>query len=194
MKNRIVGVIIITVILAASIYYFLQPISFNDNALTDALKMLGYLFVISLIMERAIEVFLSTWRGGEADLKDLEIQKLTGQLNELTDANEETGKIDKIRSDLESLKKERTEYRIKSRAIALWTGLIFGIIVAGIGIHTLGALVDMEKVVYYPQLIALRTIDIVLTGSMLAGGSEAINKIMKVYTTFMQTTVDKAKG
>lgn len=41
---------------------------------------------------------------------------------------------------------------------------------------------------------AFRTIDIVLTGSVLAGGSEAINKIMKVYTTFMQTTADKAKG
>ncbi len=194
MKNKIIGMLIITAILAASICYFLQPISFKDNALTDALKMLGYLFVISLIMERAIEVFLSTWRGGEADLKDLEIQKLTGQLSELTDANEETGKIDNIRSDLESLKKERTKYRIKSRAIALWTGLICGIIVAGIGIHTLEAMVDIKKIVYPPQLIAFKTIDIVLTGSVLAGGSEAINKLMKVYTTFMQTTADKAKG
>ncbi len=194
MKNKIIGMLIIAAILVASICFFLQPIGFKDNALTNALRILGYLFVISLIMERAIEVFLSTWRGGEADLKDLEIQKLTEKHDELINTNGNTVDINSVKFDLGALRKERTEYRIKSRSIALWTGLIFGIIVAGIGIHTIEAMVDINKIVYYPQLVAFRTIDIVLTGSMLAGGSEAINKIMKVYTAFLQTTADKAKG
>ncbi|ODS33043.1 MAG: hypothetical protein SCARUB_01805 [Candidatus Scalindua rubra] len=171
----------------------MQSIDFKDDALKEALKIIGYLFVISLIMERAIEVFLSTWRGGEADLKDLEINRLTVQLNELTNANKKSNEINKIKKELKSLNKKRTEYRIKSREIALWTGLIFGIIVGAIGIHTLGAIVNLDKVDNIPQKTTFKIVDIILTGSVLAGGSEAINKIMKVYTNYMKATADIAK-
>lgn len=197
MGIKFYGIIVLSLILLLSVFFSIESIAFNNDALKEILPTLGFLVAISLFMERSIEVFLSTWRGGEADLKDLAIKEKTKELNELRELNKGENEINTKISELESLNEERTEYRIKSREIALWTGLIFGIIIASIGIHTLEFLVDpqsFKEIKDSTQGKIFNIVDVVLTGSVLAGGSEGINKLTKVYTNYMQTTSDKVKS
>ncbi len=95
---------------------------------------------------------------------------------------------------MEKLNIKRTEYRIESRGYALWVGLIFGIIIAFIGFRVLEGFIDHDSLIliknnYHGKIFKI--VDIILTGGVIAGGSEGINKLTKVYTSFMQTTAKK---
>ncbi len=145
-------------------------------------------------MERSIEVFLSAWRSKGADLQDLAIADKTNTLNKLIENDSTQAKITTATTTLEALNKKRTEYRIESRGYALWAGLIFGITIAFIGFRVLEGFVDPNSLTlikdsYHEKIFKI--VDIVLTGGVIAGGSEGINKLTKVYTSFMQTTAKK---
>lgn len=150
--------------------------------------MFGYLLLISLFVERAIEVFLSAWRSGRADELDIEIANLNKQV-----AGSAKTTAEKLKLNLQSLEKDRTVYRAGSRFIAQWLGLGIGVLVALVGVRVLGNIVDITTL-SKEQEAAFVVVDVLLTGAVLAGGSEAINKIMKVYNSFMIKTAEKAKG
>ena len=63
--------------------------------------MFGYLLLISLFVERAIEVFLSAWRSGRADELDIEIANLNKQV-----AGSAKTTVEKLKLNLQSLEKD----------------------------------------------------------------------------------------
>ena len=102
-----------------------------------------------------------------------------------------TTEIERLKGELGSLEMERTRYRADSRFISQWLGLGIGVLVALVGVRVLGNIVDISTLTG-PQVGIFVVVDIMLTGAVLAGGSEAINKIMKVYNSFMISTAEKA--
>lgn len=184
---REVGVGLLILILISA--YLIQPlpVKFHPNLGDKFLVVIGYLFLISLFVERAIEMFLSAWRSEDADKKDLEIRHLNNKIESLG-----TSSTESMLKNLEKLEINRSKYSAKSRMYALWFGLIIGAFISLVGIRTL------ETIVISKDLIGLQknlfvTVDVLLTASVLAGGSEAINKLMKVYNSFMLATVKKTK-
>ena len=139
--------------------------------------MLTALLIVSLILERALEVFVTTWRGPAAKKMGEEMKSLTG--------------ADRERKGL-----EKTEYKSSTQRVALWTGLTLGLLVSAVGIRTLQALVDPTALDQLPkaQAAAFSLLDVLLTGGLIAGGSEGIHKITQVFTNFMEATAEKAKG
>lgn len=127
-------------------------------------------------------------RSGRADELDIEIANLNKQV-----AGSAKTTAEKLKLNLQSLKKDRTVYRAGSRFIAQWLGLGIGVLVALVGVRVLGNIVDITTL-SKAQEAAFVVVDVLLTGAVLAGGSEAINKIMKVYNSFMIKTAEKAKG
>ena len=101
--------------------------------------------------------------------------------------------------ELKELNDKRTTFRIASREIALWVGLLIGIAISAAGVRTLTTFLDPVAINALResngnQYNVLNIVDMTITGSMLAGGSEAINKLTKAYNSFMQATTEKAKN
>ena len=164
-------------------------LDFQENVAQKLPTLIGYLFLISLFVERAIEVFLSAWRSEGADNLDFEIAHKKKEIEK--HSGEDAGvSIESLYTKLEQIERDRVIYSTQSRSIAQWTGLTIGICISFIGIRVLGNIVNPPSVDTL-QMNIFVAVDIILTAAVLAGGSEAINKIMKVYNSFMLATVKK---
>jgi hypothetical protein len=88
------------------------------------------------------------------------------------------------------------QHRFATQRLALWLGLAFGLIVAGVGVHALQALVDQEVLVMLTgfEHCAFRWIDVRLTGGLIAGTSDGIHKLAEADTSSMETTTRQAKA
>lgn len=196
--SRLWGVLVVLVI--SFVAWKVQPISLKiEDPVEKAASLLGTLIFLSLFVERAIEVFLSAWRSAGADELDREItirtlaveKYLQSQPDKL--AAEESSQYKSLSASLEEIEKERAEYRAGSRFISQWLGLGMGMMIAFIGIRIIGTIVNVEQANLEGYQAALfLIIDIIFTGAVLAGGSDSINKIMKVYNSVMAKTVKQA--
>ena len=76
------------------------------------------------------------------------------------------------------------------------TGLFVGIIISSLWIRTLNQLVTTESIQSLPSLqsSAFRFIDVLLTGGLIAGGSDGIHKIIDLYRVFTETSSQKAQS
>lgn len=188
--RRFIGILLIIGI--SILTWFMKPIAlqFDEKILTNLPTMFGYLVLISLFVERTIEVFLSTWRSSGADELDGKLANLKKRISEKEKTTTSTSEIESLKEKLEGFKMERTLYRAESRHISHWLGLGIGWLVALVGVRVLGNIVNINSLTN-TNLGMFNVVDIFITGAVLAGGSEAINKIMKVYNNFMSSTADK---
>ncbi|WP_027713731.1 hypothetical protein [Desulfuromonas sp. TF] len=205
-NKQTLTVIVSALVITAGMKWAPVLLKFKEQAFTEVLTWLGCLAGIALIMERAIEVFLSAWRGGDADLQDLQIEKVKEELRKLTglepaaspeEARRRETRSENLQIELKNLTETRTRYRIRSRNIAHMVSLVMGMTIAALGLGVLQNIIDprsIEEIASTRQGFFLKATDILLTGSVLAGGSEAINKLTKVYTTYMNATAQKVGG
>ena len=68
---------------ALAAHFFPAAIPFRENAVEGILPALGTLVILAVFMERTIEVFLSAFRGGDADRLDRRIGVAKKKLEEL---------------------------------------------------------------------------------------------------------------
>lgn len=178
------------VLIVAAGAYSLSPgaLQYQPDALTKLPSTFGYLVLIAIFVERAIEVFLSTWRSQDADVLDRAIEKL----EKIIAAEQDTSKLENLHADLNIKQDERTNYRSTSRSIAQWIGLVIGVLVALVGVRVLGNIVIVDTMSAEGKSLFIM-VDVLLTGAVLAGGSDAVNKMMKIYNNIMHTTAEKAK-
>ncbi len=187
METREKGLIVLVLILTIS--YLFSPIQLQfQNNLSERLPiMMGYLLLISLFIERSIEILLSAWRSENADLKDIAIKHIKEDVTHAIQT--ENANLSSLRDKLKELEVDRSLYSSKSRIYAIWAGLIIGALTSMAGIRALEGIVIVDSdSVNDVQKSIFMLIDISLTATVLAGGSNAINKIMKVYSGFMEAT------
>ncbi len=186
---RILGLLIL--IAVGVIAGLVKPtgLAFKQDVMKHIPTMFGYLLLISLFVERAIEVILSAWRSREADQRDLAIAHMETDMEATPPPG--AAKAKDLRAQLKTLEMERCEFRADSRHISQWLGMVIGVLVAFVGVRVLEDILDTNGLAGW-QATVLILVDIGLTGIFLAGGSEAINKIMKVYNGFMTATANKA--
>ncbi len=190
---------IIIVIVALTFPFWLTPKSASSKSieLTDIYQLLGTLFVIALFLERALDVFLTTWRAEHSEELDQSIQECEQKINYFKAQTEDyrtanKTELEKLMETIKGVKQEKLKYRSNTRIIALWVGLFFGILISAVGIRTLGTLTNPASLPS-TQNSLFNFIDVLLTGGLIAGGSEGIHKLTELYRNFMETTVKKAK-
>lgn len=196
--GRLIGVSAVLVIIVLAYFCSPVPLSFQERNFHDIPKVFGYLVLLSLFVERAIEVFLSTWRSRGADELDREIeiaqemceQFLNGQTDRVQGCQSE--EFHSLSQTLEALRTERKHYKAKSRFIAQWLGLGIGLTLALIGIRVLDNIMITEELTGY-QMDLFRVIDVLISGAVIAGGSESFNRFMKLYNRFMDNTATRKK-
>jgi hypothetical protein len=226
-------VLIITSFLVVTLSTWLssKPFILKPFGLNDIIQLLTLQLFISLLLERSLEVFLTTWRGSFIEQLDISIQQEKALISEKTKLLEvQQKKFPSLESDQasglppegmsleqqiiqnftqnqqESLKifkpqiddinekeRQRAAYKSDTRIIALWTSLLFGLLMSAIGIRSIEPLVviDLDNPI---QVVIFRCLDALLTGGLIAGGSEGIHKLIKVFLDFMEATSKQIKN
>ena len=184
----IIFLVICVFVVSLSLWLTRSHVEFKEGALGAIGTFLALLFVVALFMERALDVFLTTWRVPEADKLDSQIRSCKERVKQFEGTREDMAEERKREFDgavgkLERAESKRQEYRSTTQRIALWMGLLFGLIISAIGLRLLQTVLDPGSLKEMPvfQKGLLRIADVLLTGGVLAGGSEAIHKMIEAY-------------
>jgi uncharacterized membrane protein YbhN (UPF0104 family) len=195
---KIFFIILLAVVIAVALFLAFASVEFRMDIGSSIGTILGSLLIISLLLERALDVFLTTWRAEGSEKLDSEINEIKQKIEQLKKAGKpETDSDVKTETDFLSKKnQEKLAYRSKTRIIAIWSGLILGVIVSAIGFRVLATLVDPEsfKQMIKNQKYFFNLFDILLTGGLLAGGSDGIHKILDLYRVFMEGSSSRVKS
>jgi hypothetical protein len=188
MKLKIIHLVLIAI--ALSLPLWLTPGSLTVKAFgpADVSRLLAFPLLVALFLERALEVFVNTWRDPQAEKLDLEVKDAQAKLAAASTA----ATISAVKTATQA----QIDYRSDTRRIALWSALVMGLVVSAVGVRTLQTLVDtasLQSLGTY-QRDAFLLLDVFLTGGLIAGGSEGIHKLTQVYSDFMDATSQKVKS
>ncbi len=193
---KIRGIVIGILVLIAAYYYETSALRLKpDLDITYLPQLFGFLILISLFVERAIEFVLSLWRSAEADVLDRNIENIKEKLSKLTDETEE-GKVVKVNllAELEQAEDERVDFKSDSRLAALWIGVTIGVFVSLVGVRIMGSVFEPPDSNHEFHSRVFILVDVLLTGFVLAGGSSAIHKIMSLYDSAMNRATENNKS
>ncbi|WP_392535009.1 hypothetical protein [Nostoc sp. C117] len=228
-----IGLIIISfLIVTLSAWLSSQPFVFKAFGVNDIIQVLTLPLFISLLLERSLEVFITTWRSPFIEQLDIKIQQqkviIDEKIRVITEQNEQnksaglqsnqTSSLPSegmsleqqiiqnfiknqeqvlltVKPELDDLnikERQRAAYKADTRTIALWTSLLFGLLISAIGIRSIEPLVilDLNNQI---QVVLFRSLDALLTGGLIAGGSEGIHQIIQVFINFMEATSKQIK-
>ena len=144
----------VTVGLALAFDSRLVPL--NTDAAADVGRTLILLIFVFLIVERALEAIVSAWR--------------------------EPGKRSRQPSGDGEPSSDFLDYTQMTRIITLALALLMGLLVSAVGIRVLEPIVDSSSLGELgSQARWFRSVDVLLTGGVISGGSEGVHKLMKVY-------------
>lgn len=170
------------------------PIAIKDFGTPDVVRVLAVLFLVALLAERALEIFVGTWRSPGMNQLELVVHAVEHRLARLrARSRPDSRALRGATAELEDAKRQERQYRCVTRQIALWVGLTLGLLVSGVGLRALETLIDPNGW-SASQASAFRLVDVVLTSGVIAGGSEGIHRIATVFDNFMSATAHRAKG
>lgn len=172
-------VILIVAAIAVAVGGVPNAAAFKLETPDAVVEALMGLFVAALLMERIQEVFITAWRSKETeDLKtNLDALKTDYQRNS----------TDTISSQVLQATRALNTYKKKTRDIAFGLGLFLGFTFALVGVRSLSAMTEYENLVGF-QAVLFNVFDLFLTAGVIAGGSDAIHKLISVFTDGFDTT------
>lgn len=186
MKLKIIHLLLVALALSLPLWLTPGSLTVKPFGPGDVSRLLAFPLLVALFLERALEVFVNTWRDPQAEKLDLEVKDAQAKLAADSTAT----------SAVKAATQAQIDYHSDTRRIALWTALVVGLVVSAVGVRTLQALVDsasLQSLGKY-QRDAFLLLDVFLTGGLIAGGSEGIHKLTQVYSDFMDSTSQKVKS
>lgn len=196
--RRVIAAFVVIVLTwtALSLQYGPLELRSDDFALFG--RVIGSLILISAIMERVLDVFLTFFHGEQADTtsgalgvceKEMEVAKAA-----LEAAPGDQGAKDRFATAQDALDEARTarrDQRTNTRRSALPAAIVLGVIISAIGFRALDSLVTVvppsAEDAWWVQANVFHAVDIVLTGAVLAGGSDGLHKLMEVYRSVTES-------
>lgn len=121
------------------------------------------LLLVALFVERALEIVIGGLYGGaEAELK------------------QQVKKKEKTDTDL-------LQFKASTRRVAFAGALVFGLTISAIGVRGLELFVDpaVFDTLTATQRTVFRTVDVLVTASLIAGGADGMHKLVSVFTNGM---------
>jgi hypothetical protein len=184
MDSAVLWSLVLTSLLVAVAVAVFNPgvVSFRAFDVAEFVQSLMPLVMFALFIERVLEVFLTSWRG-----------QRTAELQERANlTRSKRGKSEARSPDEEAL----AQHKSQTQRIAFFAGTTLGVVVAALGIRVLELSVDPAVFAELPrvQQRLFRTTDVLMTGAVLGGGSDALHQLMLVFTNFFQSAAGRAKG
>jgi hypothetical protein len=185
-----VPVIAVGLAAIASLWFAIDlgpSVEFKDNAFDEAMTALGAMFVVALFVERAQQIYVAGWRGIRRATLD---RRLLRWRNWRADAVQYQNAGDtqlEIFEGLEQTQLELAMFRQRTRKYVFLVGLSLGILIAASGPRILDQIVITSNGPQFKDWI-FSFVDILITGGLVGGGSEAIHKIMVLITDTLDQT------
>lgn len=168
---------------------------FGDVTLETLAGLLGRAFFVSVVLERALEVIIATWREPESRALRGRAGELDSRLKAMARRSEETAlglEGQHLSRELAQARRAVTRYRGTTQRYALWTSFVLGMALAGVGVRLLGPLLAVQPTGLQHSLFQL--FDILLSGATFAGGSEGLHKLTQALIDFLEATSARAKA
>jgi hypothetical protein len=157
-----------------------SPVPFSEFDVHVVLNVLGGLFVVALMTERAVEVIISVLRDADAQVLSSAINATTANL---TAAKLEVPPVQVEINGLEALlaqqQKTLDDYRIDTRETTYCISFTLGVAMALVGVRGLHGLLGSAPVSGWFSLV-----DILVTGAVIAGGSDGIHQMVTAVLDF----------
>jgi archaellum biogenesis protein FlaJ (TadC family) len=185
----IVGVTLLAILFAFVVCPFWlnqvpEPLGFKPLTPQVFAGLIGWLFAVSLFVERAVEVVVLVFRDQQADALDEAEARATAMVAALAGS----AAASQAAKDAAAAREQSVTYRAETKEMALLVGFAFGVFVSLAGVRALhGLLADSA-----PTGTLFTVADIVVTGAMLAGGSEGIHRMANAFTSFMDSLSSRA--
>lgn len=130
---------------------------------TEFVQFVTPLFLVALFVERALEIVV------------------TGLYGEEEAQYREQAKADP------AVKAKLIAHKAATRRVAFAGALVLGITIAAIGVRGLEMFVDpaVFKQLTSVQHTVFRTVDVLVTGALIAGGADGMHKLVSVFTNGM---------
>lgn len=167
-------------------------VTFQPITAGEFTQRLSGLLLVALFIERALEVFISGWRGpGESRLRRAVARARPdasggggGQA-----AGAESEPLERSRDAL-------VHYKAETRRIAFVASVLLGVAVAAMGVRVLGQFIDPSVFAELggAQRQGFQLLDILLTGAALAGGSDGLHQLIETFTGFLESSKERVKG
>lgn len=158
-------------------------VTFWPFTAAEFVQFLTPLFLVSLFIERTLEVFLTAWRAEGAVKLEKEAQAAKVAAEAAPDAHAAT---------------EHTliQHKAGTQRMAFLGGVTLGVVVSAVGVRALGMFVDPAVFDSLPetQQTIFNVTDVFLTGAVLGGGADGLHKLVSVFTNFMDVTAKRVKG
>jgi len=166
-------------------------------------QVLLYPLIISIVLERSIDVFSKTLREFEKQQIELKITMIRSEINYLKEELKEQSssasdstlaiqnKIKELKEKLYQYKTQRLEYKAHTRKYTMTWAMICGLILSTCGVRILDFLNQglginiLSDNPSTPQEQFFILMDIILSAGLIAGGSASFHKIMKAIASFM---------
>ena len=188
--------LVLTAVLVAAVIAWALSRSFGPLApradLTDFGSLLAALFFASAVLERALDVLLSLAFGADADQLDSDMKAAQSRI-EAARAAGDGATIAAAEKEIEQLRNDRMAHRALTMRLALPAATVLGVVISAVGLRALHALVTPESVAALAegQRRVLAGVDILLTGFLLAGGSDGIHRLVALYRSWTETQRSK---
>lgn len=176
MRKSIIPGLILLIVAAGALYYFREdlpaPLRLDDAMAIAASKVLGGLFAIALVLERALAVvndllFGQERANAEQMLAAVRIERQAAPPGTAAAAAGAAKVVPALRA-VEEVDTKREQMR-------LLVGLAAGFFVSAAGIRTLGDLAPDAQLDTFQSIV-----DIGLTAGLLAGGSNGLAKLIDI--------------
>jgi hypothetical protein len=181
--------VILVIILVIPVAYWLQPqnVQFWEFKQEDVVRLFTQLILVALIIERALEVILTPWRGAESERKTAVVQHL--------DRLAESGKSD-AQADLHESKMALTDFKSETQKLAFKATFVLGVVVSAFGIRTLAPLVEPNafKLLPHLQQVGFNALDVLLTGALLSGGADGLHQVLSLFLDYIGKTRDRVQA
>ncbi|MDB4950923.1 MAG: hypothetical protein JWM27_3572 [Gemmatimonadetes bacterium] len=141
-------------------------------------QVLAPVVLLSLFIERATEVVISSWRDPEAQ-----------NLQHLVDAATGDGRVDAQRA--------LDFYRLETQRLAFAMSFTLSVLTALVGLRAIEPLMAQGVVesltkTHPSQQLWFHRIDIVITALLMAGGADGMHQIVTTFSSFLSSTKDRA--
>jgi len=202
-QTRGASAIAFFLIIAALIYFgaFIAKdvVTFRTDLQERVVDLLTNLIVLVLVIERIMEIFISTWRNPEKNVLEDSLRQIETKLEILREGRgDREGASDQI--NLDSLLEERSvaskrllAFKEVTRVWSVRAGLIIGIILAIAGFRVLESIFDSSALTGFQSRLWL-WLDILITAGVIAGGSKGIHTLSNALGDFFENTSARLKA
>lgn len=180
------GLALVLVVVALALARILSPdyIRLLDVDANSALKIIGSLFIVTAFVERAVQVILGIWvEPGKLEIKSKISAAKAKRAGDATPDADEIAQTQALAT-----------YRAATGKLAFTLALFMGVAVSWIGVRSLRTLIDPvshDEIGTDMQRHVFTLVDVVVTGALIAGGSNGMHELMQTITEFFGQTRDR---